>query len=507
MRTFSGTTATFVVLCCCFWTVCAGFTAETRTNWATEAYLKNRDSVVFIQGDKIEGRHRNLTDSERTFNGMGTGIIIDERGYIITNFHVVKDIREIQVTTYDQRPLPGLPEQKPFIAERVAVDAETDLAIIKINPRTPLHPITFGRSHDLMPGEPCMAIGNPYGYDFSLTDGRISAINREVGVNDSPLVYRNAIQISPAINPGNSGGPLINVDGEMIGINVAIRQGASGIAFAIPVDQVVEVAAKLICELADKQVVHGLTVSQIEPSNYDAVKRFAIQVDSVESNSPAAQAGIQRGDTIIGIGRYTLRNKLDFHRAILGLKANEEVAFSFLRNGVQQDVAVAVRSPRGGAVVAVNRNALSSPSPAPAITAPRMAAGSGSMTNAERIAEWDGLVWENLGIQFAAIPEQEYKRMYPQFTLAEGADFPNGGVIVKSVRNGSPAAKAYLEAGDIIVGIEPRTAGLGPWEIASANDIRFVAAQEWTKLQSETDIVKADVIRDSKHFYTNIPTR
>jgi len=504
MRTFSAFPARLIVISCCFWIVCTGFANESRKNWTTEAFEKNRESVVFVQGDKFEERRRNAVDAERTFNGMGTGIVIDERGYIITNLHVVQDIREIQVTTYDQKQLPGSPEQRPYIARIVAADIETDLAVIQINPRTPLSPITFGRSHDLMPGEDCLAIGNPYGYAFSLTNGIISAVNREVVVNDSPLVYRNAIQTNTAINPGNSGGPLFNVHGEMIGINVAIRQGATGIAFAIPVDQVVEIAAKLIGELADKEVVHGLTVSQLEPSNYDTVKRF-IRVEAVESNSPAALAGIQRGDFLTGIGKYTLRNKLDFHRAILSLKPSEDVAFSFLRNGEQMDVSVAVRSPRGGTVVAANRSPLPNPAPAPAVPAPRTA--SNAMTQAERDAEWDRLVWENLGIQYVSVPEQEYKRMYPQFVLADDVEFPNGGVVVRRVRPGSPAAEAGIKTEDLIVGVDPKVTGLGPWEIASANNMRYVGGQEWAKLQSEADSIKIDVIRDSVHYYTVVPMR
>ena len=509
MRTFfviaPPSVVAFFIISCCFWSVCAGLAAEPRSNWATEAYLKNRDSVVFIQGDKVDERgRRNSIDSERTFNGMGTGIIIDERGYIITNYHVVRDIREIQVTTYDQRPLPGSPEQRPHIGSIIATDAETDLAIIKIDSQTPLRPIAFGRSHNLMPGEVCIAIGNPYGYAFSLTDGRISAINREVGVNDSSLVYRNAIQTNTEINPGNSGGPLINVHGEMIGINVAIRQGATGIAFAIPVDQVVEVAAKLIGEHANRQVMHGLTISQIEPSNFETVRRFIIRVDSVESNSPAAQAGIQRGDFITGIGRHTLRNKLDFHRALLGLRPNEEIAFSFLRNGELHDAAVAIRSPRSGSMVAAaNRNV--SPGPVPAAAAPRTAGN--TMTNEERASEWDRLVWENLGIQYETIPEQEYKRMYPQFVLAPGANFPNGGVVVTRVRPGSPMAEATIQAGDIIVGIDPLASGLGPWEVASANDIRFVGVRAWADLLTKTDGIKVDVIRDNTHYGADVPVK
>ena len=474
MRTISVLSASFFVVICCFLSICAGSTTESRTNWATEAYKKGCESVVFIEGNKVEERRGNSADSERSFNGMGSGIIIDERGYIITNYHVVKEIRQIQVKTYDE---------KDYIATLVAKDADTDLALIKINARTPLRPITFGRSHDLMPGEVCMAIGNPYGYVYSLTDGRISGIKRDVPVNDSSLVYRAAIQTNAAINPGNSGGPLFNVNGEMIGINVAIRQGAANIAFATPVDQVVEVAAKLIGEVVDQQIAHGITVSQIEPSDYNSLKRFIIRVESVASNSPAALAGIQSGDILTGIGKYTLRNKLDFYRALLDLKANEEIAFSLFRNREMLDVAVAVGTPRSGTSGAVvHRNV----SPQPAAAAPRTAG------NPVSAAEWDRLVWENLGIQYTPVPTQEFARSYRDFL----AQF-DGGIIVKAVREGSPADNVGLTTGDLIVGI-------GPWSMTSADNIRWVGGQEWKKLQSENESLRADVIRDNTHYEAEI---
>ena len=457
----------------------AGFAAESRANWATEAYQRNCESFVFIQGDKVEGRG-SAADAERTYNGMGSGIVIDERGYIITNYHVVQDIRKILVKTHDE---------KDYIAELVAKDSDTDLAIIKIKVRAPLRPITFGRSNDLMPGEACVAIGNPYGYVASLTDGRISAINREVGVNDSPLVYRKAIQTNTEINPGNSGGPLINVNGEMIGINVAIRQGAAGIAFAIPVDQVVDVAAKLIGECVNQQITYGLTVSQIEPKDYDAIKRFIIRVDSVESNSPAALAGIQQGDILTGIGKHTLRNKFDFYRALLDVKANDEVAFSYFRNNKLHDTVIAVGASRSTSL-ASNRAI----SPQPAAVAPRTA--NQSVPNASRTgAELDKLVWENLGITYVAIPNQEFEQTYKEFL-----EKFSGGILVKTVREGSPAEQAGFQTGDILVGV-------GGWEMVSASNVRYVWAQEWKKLQAEHDNFPADVIRDNTHYQTEIPVR
>ena len=476
MRKFPVIAIPLVVVSLCLLTICAGFANESRSNWATEAYKKNQNSVIFIQGDKVEERRGGAADPERTFNGMGSGIVIDERGYIITNYHVVKDIRKIQVKTYDQND---------YIAELVAKDIDTDLALIKINPRSPLRPIIFGRSNDLMVGEACMAIGNPYGYVFSLTNGLISAINREVGVNDSPLVYRAAIQTNTAINPGNSGGPLINVDGEMIGINVAIRQGSNAIAFASPVDQVVEVAAKLMKEIVDQRIVHGLTISQNEPRDYNTFKRFYIRVESVESNSPAALAGIQEGDILYGIGKYTVKNKLDFYRALLDLKANDEIAFTFFRkNGSElQDVAVAVRAPRSGALA--QRNI--SPQPAPVI----QRTASQVQSPSERNAELDKLIWENLGIQYTAIPAREYERTFQTFL-----DEFSGGVVVKAVRSGSPAEQVGLIEQDVIVGVEQ-------WEITSANDMRWMAQN----LLAKKERLLAKVIRDGTLYNADVPLK
>ena len=477
MRTFFTLSATFFIVSCCVLACFSGFAAETKENWATEAYKRNCPSIVFIQGDKVEERRSGATDAERTFNGMGSGIIIDERGYIITNYHVVKDIRKIQVKTHDE---------KDYIAELVAQDSDTDLALIKINARTPLRPITFGRSNDLMPGEDCLAIGNPYGYVFSLTEGRIGQINREVGVNDSSLVYRNSIQASAAINPGNSGGPLIDVNGEMIGINVAIRQGAAGIAFATPVDQVVDVAAKLMSERVNQQITYGLTVSQLEPKDYNAIKRFIIRVDAVESNSPAARAGIQKGDILTEIGKYTLRNKFDFYRALLDMKTNEEVAFSFFRNGELQDTVVAMGASRNSSF-ANNRTV----SAQPAAVAPKTANDAGGNSGAAR----DKLVWENLGITYTPIPTQEFERTYKEFL----AKF-EGGVIVKAVRAGSSAEQAGLLPGDVL-------AGIGPWGMVLADNVRYVGAQEWSRLQTENKTLPADVIRDNTHYTTEIPMK
>ncbi|MEE9602231.1 MAG: trypsin-like peptidase domain-containing protein, partial [Thermoguttaceae bacterium] len=173
-----------------------------------------RPSVVNIRGEKtIAAPQTDPSATGRRVNGMGTGVVIDPRGYVVTNYHVVEGVREIRVTLADKRR---------FTAKLIARDMGTDLAIIKINVGEELPVITFGTSDDLMPGETVVAVGNAYGYEHTVTRGIISALHRGVPVNDAQF-YDDLIQVDAAINPGNSGGPLLNSDGEMIGINVAVR--------------------------------------------------------------------------------------------------------------------------------------------------------------------------------------------------------------------------------------------------------------------------------------------
>ncbi|GHT44504.1 serine protease [Planctomycetales bacterium] len=499
MNTFTSVFMQFVAGFCCFTAVCFSVAnAETRTNWATEAYKKNCESVVSIQGDKIEEGASQETG--KSYNGMGTGVIVDERGYIITNFHVVNGIRKIQVTTFDKTI---------YIAQLARHDAETDLAIIKISPRKPLKSIVFGRSNDIMPGESCLAIGNPYGYAWSVTDGRVSGINREVDVkNDESLVYRRAIQTTTEINPGNSGGPLINVNGEMIGINAAIRQGAAGIAFAIPVDQVVNVAAKLIGEIVEQSVAVGIRVSQVEPDDYEQTKRYLIVVDAVESNSPAASAGIQKGDYLTAIGRYILKNKFDFYRALLDVSPNEDIAFSIQRNGEAVDVAVTLnrlrsRTANTGTNANANsafvrrdtqesqRNALRNEMARDSVP-PKASKVSPKTANKK---ELDEIVWEKLGIRCVTLSKEEYQEMFPKLSK----EFEDGGVLVKSVRDDSPMARGYVTSGDVIVNIHE-------WVVTSNDDIRWIG-KEWDSIKAEDGKVKIMVLRDGQHYYAEIPRR
>jgi serine protease Do len=150
---------------------------------------------------------------------MGTGVVVDARGYVVTNYHVVEGVRRIEVT---------LASGKTTSASLVSHDPRTDLAVIKVEHDSPLPVITIGTSSDLMIGETVLALGNAYGYEHTVTRGIVSALHRDVEVSRTQR-YDDLIQTDASINPGNSGGPLLNINGEMIGINVAVRAGAQGI--------------------------------------------------------------------------------------------------------------------------------------------------------------------------------------------------------------------------------------------------------------------------------------
>ena len=183
--------------------------SEARMSPIVRAIERVKNSAVNIHSEKTTfGDSLFANGKGRKVNGMGTGVIVDERGYIITNHHVVNGVDSLRCTLYDG---------STYMAEVVSFDSKKDLAIIKISASRPLPVMPMGTSSDLMLGETVLALGNAYGYEHSVTAGIISALSRDVEVNETQS-YENLIQTDASINPGNSGGPLINMDGEVIGI-------------------------------------------------------------------------------------------------------------------------------------------------------------------------------------------------------------------------------------------------------------------------------------------------
>ncbi|MBN2216253.1 MAG: trypsin-like peptidase domain-containing protein, partial [Pirellulales bacterium] len=293
--------------------------ASLRMTPIVKAVQAARPSVVNIRGEKTVNAN-NVTAAEgepgHQVNGMGTGVVMDPRGYIVTNFHVIDGVREIQVTLADGRQ---------YVAQPVTRDPETDLAVIKIDVPEELPVVRIGRSNDLMTGEEVIAVGNAYGYDHTVTRGIISALHRAVQVSDAQY-YDDLIQTDASINPGNSGGPLLNIDGEMIGINVAVRAGAQGIGFAIPVDKALDVVADLLGSRNGRQFRHGLV---LKPGA--ATDGRGVVVLSVQKDSPAAEAGIEPGDVLTQIDDLDLGGTIDFERSLLERKPGEELRVALRR--------------------------------------------------------------------------------------------------------------------------------------------------------------------------------
>src|SRR5207248_8791948 len=183
-------------------------------------------------------------------------------------------------------------------------DAAMDLAMLKIDASRPLTPIAIGSSAHLMLGETVITIGNAFGYENTISAGIISALNRNVTLSDDQ-VYRNLIQTDACINPGNSGGPLINIDGELIGINVAVRAGAQGIGFALPIDDVKRVAAEMMSTRRLAATWHGLVARERRQGGARVV-----EVADVQAGSPAEAAGFRRGDCLVRVGDLAVATPL-----------------------------------------------------------------------------------------------------------------------------------------------------------------------------------------------------
>jgi S1-C subfamily serine protease len=210
-----------------------------------------------------------------------------------------------------------LRDEREYEAQIVGADPEFDLAVLRIQTDDSLPTITMGDSDDLMIGETVIAIGNPFGFSHTVTTGVISAINRSIRTEDR--VYHEFIQIDASINPGNSGGPLLDINGELIGINTAIYSKAQGIGFAIPISKAKKIISDLIEYGEVIQAWIGITVQNVDASlaNYLKVpEKKGILVKAVETRSPAQKAGIREGDIILSIGNRKIRSKDDYQTAM-----------------------------------------------------------------------------------------------------------------------------------------------------------------------------------------------
>jgi Do/DeqQ family serine protease len=264
---------------------------------------------------------------------LGSGVIIDgKRGLILTNEHVVVKTGTITVVLKDERE---------FRAQIVGADPDSDLAVLRITSKTPLPAIEMGNSDDLMIGETIITIGNPFGFSHTVTTGVISALNRSVRTEGR--IYQNFIQTDASINPGNSGGPLLNINGELIGINTAIYAKAQGIGFAIPINNAKRVVTDLIRYGEVIQPWVGITVQDLDAriAGYlNLPREKGVLVKNVEHDSPAQKAGIQDGDILLAFGSRSLRSSQDYHMALRDCSAGQTIKMRIWRRTGEISVAL-----------------------------------------------------------------------------------------------------------------------------------------------------------------------
>jgi serine protease Do len=385
--------------------------------------------------------------NEMTTQSLGSGVIVSGNGYIITNFHVVDKADRIRVS------LMGEPATVSYPAKVIGSDRETDIAVIKIEVNHPLPFAKLGNSDSMQVGDWVLAVGSPFGLKSTVTAGIISAKGRNIVPQRQ---FQSFIQTDAAINPGNSGGPLVNMEGEVIGINTAIyteSSGYQGVGFAMPSNSIAQVFNQLVSPA--HKVERGSIGITFSAEASPAVTRLygggkGVVVQDVTPGGPAAQAGIKSGDAIISVGGKAVANGDELVSEVSSRHAGDKLKIGFLRNGKQEEVTVNVadRQKVLGAQLGMNEEENEEPAPK------------------------EG----KLGMTVKPVPASLAKRLNLQ---------PNQGVLVTDVKPGSFAETMQppISRGDVILEINRKPVS-NPGEFAdieaglkSGQDVVFVVRQ------------------------------
>jgi serine protease Do len=341
-------------------------------------------------------------------HGVGSGVIVSPDGYIVTNNHVVNGATQIKVTLNDRRVLP---------AKVIGTDKLTDLAVIKVDAKD-LPTVTWGDSTKLQPGQTVLAFGSPFGYfQFSVTRGIVSAVNRPNPYSDDARKPGGYIQTDAAINPGNSGGPLVNAHGELVGINTFIISNSgsfAGAGFAIP-SQLVKATADQI--MKNGKVEHGylgISMNDVTPANaqfFNLKEATGAIVADVTPDSPAAKAGVKQGDVITELNGQKMVNGSALQVAVSEMQPGTAIKLGVMRDGKSQTLNLTVGQyhPKG-----------------------EQASNDGDPSQKKG----------KLGVAVADLDSDTRQ----QLELPESVK----GVVVQQVRPGSPAEEAGLQQGDVI---------------------------------------------------------
>jgi serine protease Do len=276
---------------------------------------KAAPAVVYIEAERPKTVTNVFARGQNQWDTVGgSGVVVEKSGYIVTNHHVTADARRMYVTLFEEGQ-----EPRKYPAKLISSAPQDDLALLKIEAEHELAVILRGTSSDLMLGETVVAIGNPLGQTKTVSAGIISGLNRdlEVPFTQPPLKFKGLIQTDAAINPGNSGGPLLNIEGQMIGINTAIREGAENMGFAIPVDRVEEVLRDLMLPSASRAWF-----------GFEVDDKSTLCVNELVPGSPAALAGMELGYRLLAINDTPIKDGEGYRLNRLPLAPNQPAKFT-----------------------------------------------------------------------------------------------------------------------------------------------------------------------------------
>jgi len=324
---------------------------------------------------------------------VGSGAIVDEEGYIVTNFHVLEHASRVQVKLWDGRV---------YEAEPIVATTQKDVALLKLKakPGEKFKAIKFAKDDDLLLGETVLALGNPYGLGGSVSRGILSSKNRRPASGNEPLNFPDWLQTDASINPGNSGGPLINLRGELIGINVAVyrEERGMGVGFAIPVKQISAALTDFFTPEVNNQLWFGARVVQAGTD--------PLMIRTVQNGSPADKAGLRAGQRIVQVNGRTPRDLMDFNRLVTANK-NHDAVLLVEQNGERH-------------------------------------------TLKTRLVPFDDLIRQKLGLVLLNLTSQ---------TAASYPVKPGQGLYIEEVERNSPADKAQLQRGFLLTAIDDRPTG------------------------------------------------
>ncbi len=410
-------------------------TTKNRHNRALDDFMQNVPPGFERFFEQFQPFQNNRREQPR--RSLGTGFIISSDGYIVTNFHVVKGADVINVNLQGSTG-----KAESITAKLIGSDEETDVALLKVDVKGKELPfLTFADSEKARVGEWVLAIGNPFGLEHTVTAGILSAKGRNI--NSGP--FDNYLQTDASINPGNSGGPLLNMDGQVVGINTAIIASGQGIGFAIPSSMASSIAEQL---KSGKKVSRGWIGISMQPVTENDAKALGLEkpigalVNSVMAGEPADKAGLKAGDVIIAVDGKDIADPAALLRAIASQMPGAQTKVSVWRNGEKKEFTITLGERNASQVTGQNDE---------------------SAQEKQETA--------SLGISVRSLTAEE----------AKAAKVEKGqGLVVVSVEEGQPAAKAGIRTGDIIL-----TANMTPINDAKklANIIKSVTKRGAVMLQ------------------------